>query len=121
MKSKDEYQAAILEYVDATDWVSFAELHRRFAGDANFETQIALPGNRVVWSGLPLPMIEAVLALLEEGALAAVPGSKSAYVRAGRVLKLPVEKACPPEGHAEPHWYPVLLRPMKAVREETEE
>ena len=52
---------------------------------------------------------------------AAVPGSESAYVRSGAVLQLPIESTCPPEGHAEPHWVPVLLRPMKAVREETGE
>ncbi len=118
MTSKDEYKAAIREHVEATDWVSFAELHKRFAGDVNYDTRMELPGNRVVWTGLPHPMIDAVFELLDEGALAAVPGHKSAYVRAGRVLDLPVEKTIPPEGHAEPHWYPVLLRPMKAVHEE---
>ncbi len=117
MTSKEEYKEAILRYVDETDWVSFADLHQRFAGDANHETQIALPGNRIVWTGMPLPMIDAVLELLEEEALAAVPAHKSAYVRAGRVLSLPVEKTIPPEGHAEPHWYPVLLRPIRAVQD----
>lgn len=115
MKTKDEYKAAIREHVESSDWVSFAELHKRFAGDENWDTRLELPGNRVVWTGLPHPMIDAVLELVDEGALAAVPGHKSAYVRAGRVLTLPVEKTIPPGGHAEPHWYPVLLRPMKAV------
>jgi hypothetical protein len=34
------------------------------------------------------------------------------------VLKLPVEKRPPREPHAEPHWFPVLLRAMERVREE---
>jgi hypothetical protein len=29
------------------------------------------------------------------------------------VLKLPVERRA--EAHAEPHWFPVLLRPMEAM------
>jgi hypothetical protein len=109
----------ILAFVRARDYVTFAALHRHFAGDAREETEIALPGNRVVWAGLPKPVIDAVLALLDEGALAAIPGSKGAYKRDGRVLSLPVERRPPP--HETPRWLPVLLRPMEAVRaEETE-
>ena len=119
-RSKDAYKSEVLAYVTETDFVSFAALHKRLAGDAREETQIALPGNRIVWSGLPQPLIAAILELLDEGALAAVPGHRSHYVKDGRVLKLPVEKTIPPEGHAEPHWFPVLLRPMDAVREEQE-
>lgn len=107
---------AILAFVRERDFVTFAALHRHFAGDAREPTEIALPGNRVVWAGLPLPVIEAVLALLHEGALAAVPGHTAAYKRDGRVLALPIEKAPPCAPHAEPHWFPVLLRPMEALR-----
>ena len=117
---KDAYKRAIRAYVEATDWVTFADLHKRFAGDARFDTEMALPGKRVVWSGLPRPMIAAILELLDERALAAVPGHKSAYVKDGRVLKLPVEKSVPSGGHDEPHWYPVLLRPMRAAVEDAE-
>ncbi len=112
---KNEYKATVLAYVAERDYVSFAALHRHFAGDAREETQIALPGNRIVWTGLPRPLIDAVLELLEAGELAAVPCHKSHYARDGRVLSLPVEKTIPPDGHAEPHWYPVVLRPMQAV------
>ena len=61
------------------------------------------------------------LALLGAGRLAALPGNLAAYRRDGRVLKLPVEKRPPREPHAEPHWFPVLLRPMERVREEEAE
>ncbi|MCE2391826.1 MAG: hypothetical protein J4G09_10150 [Proteobacteria bacterium] len=118
LTDKDDFKRAVRRYVESTDWVTFADLHKRFARDSREETQIELPGRRVVWSGLPRAMIDAVLELLDEGLLAAVPGHKSAYVKDGRVLKLPVERTVPPEGHEEPHWYPVLLRPIEAVRRE---
>jgi hypothetical protein len=66
-------------------------------------------------------MLEAVLELLDEGVLASVPCHRSAYVADGRVLALPVEKTIPPGGHDEPHWFPVMLRPMRAVLAEQEE
>ena len=121
MTEKATYKAQIRAYVETTDFVTFAELHKRLAGDAREETELALPGNRVVWAGLPRVMLDAILELLAEEALAAVPCHKSAYVRAGRVLKLPIERTVPPEGHAEPHWFTVLLRPMAAVLEEEAE
>ena len=45
----------VLAYVREHDWVSFAALHREFAGDAREETQIELPGNRVIGAGMPVP------------------------------------------------------------------
>ena len=112
----DAYKADVLAYINGTDFVTFADLHKRFAGDAREETEISLPGNRIVWTGMPRPLIDAILALLDEEELAAIPGHKSAYVRDGRVLALPVEKLIPAAGHDEPHWYVVLLRPIAAVR-----
>jgi hypothetical protein len=109
-----EIQEQILAFVRERDFVTFAALHKHFAGDAREDTEMVLPGNRVVWAGLPLPIIEAVLALLDQGRLASVPGNKAAYRRDGRVLNLPVERR--PGPHAEPHWFPVLLRTMEAAR-----
>ena len=121
LADKADFKRAVRQYVEATDWVTFADLHKRFARDAREPTQIELPGRRVVWSGMPRAMIDAILELLDEGRIAAVPGHKSAYVKDGRVLKLPVERTVPPEGHAEPHWYPVLLRPIEAIRLEPDD
>ena len=106
---------AVLDFVREHDYVTFAALHQHFAGDAREPTEIALPGNRVIWAGLPKPLIDAVLALLEQGRLASIPGNVAAYKRDGRVLSLPVERRPPREPHAEPHWFPVLLRDMQAV------
>jgi len=112
---------AVLAFVREHDYVTFAALHKHFAGDAREDTEIALPGNRVIWAGLPKPVIDAVLALLDAGRLAAIPGNLAAYRRDGRVLSLPLEKRPPSEPHAEPHWFPVLLRPMEAVLAEQDE
>jgi hypothetical protein len=112
---------AVLAFVREHDFVTFAALHKRFAGDAREETEIRLPGNRVIWAGLPKPVIDAVLALLDGGRLAAIPGNLAAYRRDGRVLSLPVEKHPPREPHAEPRWFPVLLRPMDVVLAEEAE
>lgn len=112
----DALQEQILAFVRERDFVTFAALHKHFAGDTREDTEIALPGNRVIWAGLPLPIIDAVLALLDAGRLASIPGNRAAYRRDGRVLKLPVERRAEP--HTEPHWFPVLLRTMDAVRAE---
>ncbi|MCP4006224.1 MAG: hypothetical protein GY725_18730 [bacterium] len=117
-RSVAEYKVEVLAYVAENDFVSFAALHKQFAGDSREETQIALPGNRIIWSGMPRPLVDAILELLEEQSLAAIPGHKSDYKTDGRVLTLPVEKTIPPEGHDEPHWFPVLLRPMASVLDE---
>ncbi len=108
-------KAEILAFVRERDFVTFAALHKQFAGDSRDGTELTLPGNRVVWLGLPLPVIDAVLALLGEQALAAQPAPLAAYKRDGRVLPLPVERRPPSEPHTEPHWFPVWLRPMEAV------
>lgn len=115
-----ELEAEIAAFVGEHDYVTFAALHRHFAGDAREDTEIALPGNRVIWRGLPRPVIDAVLTLLDAQVLAAIPGHKAAYKKDGRVLPLPVEKAPPSEPHPSPHWFPVLLRPMAVVRAEEE-
>ena len=110
-----EAEAAVLEFVARHDWVTFARLHKHFAGDARASTEISLPGNRVVWLGLPKEWIDAVLGLLDQQQLAAVPSSKAAYKRDGRVLTLPLERHPADAPHDEPHWFPVFLRPMQAV------
>ena len=114
-----ELEEQILRFVRERDYVTFAALHKHFAGDARHETEIVLPGNRVIWAGLPLDVIHAVLALLEQGRLASIPGSKAAYRRDGRVLKLPIERRAEP--HDEPQWFPVLLRAMDVVLAEESE
>ena len=111
-----ELRDAIFAYVQEHDFVTFAALHKEFAGDARESTEISLPGNRVIWLGLPKPVIDAVLGLLAEEMLAAIPGHVAAYRRDGRVLPLPVEKRPPKEPHAQAEWLPVLLRTMEAAK-----
>jgi len=118
--SAEDLEAQVLRYVREHDYVTFAALHKHFAADAREQTEIALPGNRVVWAGMPKPLVDAILALLEAEALAAIPGHPSAYRRDGRVLALPVEKVLASAPHTEPHWFPVLLRPMETVLAEAE-
>jgi len=121
LRDKDEYKAAVRAEVERDDWVTFAMLHKRLAGDAREATEIVLPGNRVIWTGMPRELFDAILELLDEEVLAAQPVHISAYKRDGRVLALPVEKTIPPDGHAEPHWFPVALRPMAVVLAEEPE
>ena len=68
-KSKDEYRTAVLAQVEADDWVTFAALHKRLAGDSREPTEIVLPGNRVIWTGMPR----------EPGLPADLRGSRDAY------------------------------------------
>ena len=119
--TEGELRDAIYAYVEAHDFVTFAALHKEFAGDAREPTEISLPGNRIIWLGLPKPVIDAVLGLLAEGILAAIPGHVAAYRRDGRVLPLAVEKYPPREPHDPAKWLPVLLRTMEAARADAPE
>ena len=119
--TENELRDAIYAYVEEHDFVTFAALHREFAGDAKEPTEISLPGNRIIWLGLPKPVIDAVLGLLAEGFLAAIPGHIAAYRRDGRVLPMAVEKYPPREPHDPARWLPVLLRTMEAARADAPE
>jgi hypothetical protein len=76
-----ELRAAIFAYVEEHDFVTFAAIHKEFAGDARESTEISLPGNRIIWLGLPKPVIDAVTGMIAEGILAAIPGHIAAYRR----------------------------------------
>ena len=119
--SDAELRDAIYAFIEEHDFVTFAALHREFAGDARENTEISLPGNRIIWLGLPKPVIDAVLGLLADGILSAIPGHVAAYRRDGRVLRLAVEKYPPKEPHAKAKWLPVLLRTMEAAKADAPE
>jgi hypothetical protein len=55
--SPAERRAQVLAFVRERDFVTFAALHQHFAGAARDSTEISLPGNRVIWAGLPKPWI----------------------------------------------------------------
>ncbi len=119
--TEPELREAIYAFVEEHDFVTFAAIHKAFAGDARESTEISLPGNRIIWLGLPKPVIDAVTGMIAEGILAAIPGHVAAYRRDGRVLPLPVEKRPPKTPHKEAKWLPVLLRTMEAAKADAPE
>jgi hypothetical protein len=103
---------AIVEYVRTYDWVTFAELQRRFEpfmpvrGDASI--RIACD-NVVIWSGMSPEFVNLVLELVYSGRVFVHAASWLAYFLDGATLRLPLVRRPPTRAYKRPHWLPVCL------------
>ena len=106
-------QTAIIEIVRKWDHVSFAELPRRLAdvglsvgtGDA----EITLPGNIVIWRGMPSVLCAAIVGILHAGRLHLHPASEWTYLTDGTIPRLPIARRVGAT-YKRPHWLPCVLR-----------
>ncbi|NLG84184.1 MAG: hypothetical protein GX493_06175 [Firmicutes bacterium] len=120
---RGDFEAAVLALARRRDWLSFAEVARFFAEfcPADPWAEVLLPGGIVLWSGLPVPLAEAVAALLRDGRIYAWPVSPLVYFVDGRFLDLPIITPSPrgrwtwPKPGDAPRWWPVALRLARPV------
>jgi hypothetical protein len=101
------------EYINQTDYVSFAELASRF-GRANFnggDRVIELEPNLILWGGLTQEASDAVRGLLSDGIIAVHPSSLMVYMADGCIPRMPIAKRI--KAYKKEHWLPVTLRPAK--------
>lgn len=109
-----ELRSAILEYVNANDHVTFAELHRRFESRFNLRGDYAFaPGSfptLILWAGMSEEYCTALQDLTSpDGPLVKVPCAPFVYMIDGQVLNMPVAKRA--HTYKEDHWLPIVLRP----------
>jgi hypothetical protein len=103
---------AIAAYVQHYDWVTFAELCRRFesytatAGN----TALELRPNVVVWVGMSETFAAAITTLIGERRVFMHPCATLSYMIDGGMLTMPLAKDPPPAGYTRPRWLPVALR-----------
>ena len=103
---------AIEAYIRHYDWVTFAELQRKFAeyfptrGDFEIEGSFA---NVILWTGLDREFAEAIERLGKSERIAYAPASRLTYLIDGQTLSLPIVKQA--RSYKQPHWLPVCFRP----------
>ena len=100
----------IREYVEQTDYVSFAELGNRFGSEFNNgDRELCQGENVVIWSNMTEDGVMAISELLDEGAIHLHPSSTLVYLIDGCALKLPTVRRR--RTYKTPHWLPVTIRP----------
>ena len=108
-----DFKEAVYQYVKAWGSTSFAELQRDlgqyFTVDGNCTLVLDADTNCVVWDGVSVQFIEAVVELLREKRLIAVSCHWLVYLHDGCVLRMPVAKRPPSCGYKKPHWMPATL------------
>ncbi len=118
-----KFEEAVMAYVRAYDWVTFAELCRKFEpfleSRGGFSIQSTLIPNLFFWYGLSDDFSEIILHLLHEKRIYYHPGQWLTYLADGEVLRMPLVQRKPGrQGFKKPHWLPVCLRvvPLPGIR-----
>lgn len=110
-----KFEEAVVEYVRAYDYVTFAELCRKFEPfmetRGGFSIQSDMVPNLFFWYGLSDDFSEIMLCLLHEKRLYYHPAQWLTYLADGAVLTIPLVQRKPgKQGFKKPHWLPVCLR-----------
>jgi len=102
----------VLWYVIHYDYVSFAELQRRYGDQALGNRSIINRSdhNIILWPNLSDSLATAVLQLLEDKEIHLHPASLLTYLADGCVPQLPLAKRPPAGGYKKEHWLPVCFR-----------
>lgn len=114
----DRLAADCLSYIEANDYVSFAELERWLADrgeDVQGDYGVELHGNVFIWAGVSKRFCDIVEALHQHVDLEPC-SSLLVYLTDGKLLQLPIAKRPPRSGYKDPHWLPVTLRPKQRPR-----
>jgi len=106
----------VRDYIEQTDFVSFAELANRFGdhfkgGDYGLEMR----PNLVLWAGISQEGFDAINQLLDERAIFSQSCSPLIYLADGMSLRFPIARR--DRDYAKPHWAPMTLRPIARLSE----
>lgn len=101
----------VLDLIETSDWVTFAELKNRFGGHFGGNLCLELPGNVVLWPGIKPEFCDVLDRLIKAKKIHYVPASYLTYFHDGAVPRMPIAKRPPKGGYKKPHWIPVCLRP----------
>jgi len=109
----EEMKEDLLRYVEEYDWVSIAELKRRYGDQANGDYLWVTDSddNMVFYAGLSRQMLSALWDLLGEKKVHLHPASFLTYLVDGGVLVFPLVRNPPRGGYKKLHWLPICLRP----------
>jgi len=110
----DEMADDILWYVETRDWVTYAELTRRYGEQAKGDYQHHMPSmNIIFWPGMSEKFVEALEALSQSKPkrIHPHPSSLLVYLIDGGMLELPLARRPPKNGYKKPHWAPMSFRP----------
>jgi hypothetical protein len=109
----EEMKEDILRYIEHYDWVTIAEMIRRYEDQAEGENQWEAESDKniVFYTGLSEKLINALRELLREKKAHLHPASWLAYMLDGGALTLPLAQKPPRGGYRKPHWMPVCFRP----------
>lgn len=100
----------LLWYVIHYDYVSFAELQRRYGDQGNGNQSIFYEANLILWVNLSDSLATAIHQLLEDKEIHLHPASVLTYLVDGCSLRLPLAKRPPAKGYSKEHWIPVCFR-----------
>jgi hypothetical protein len=105
----------IWDYVQRTDYVSFAELDRRFGEtyemDGDYGIELGALPNAWVWSGMSEEYAQAIIELRNEGRIQYESASELVYFFDGGMLQMPIARRLRKDGYMQPRWLPVTIRP----------
>jgi len=109
----EEFKDDICLYVKLYDWVSIAELKRRYGPQAQGEYSLNLPRspNILLFAGVSGLFCKALEEVILEKRIHPHSSSYLVYLIDGEILRLPLAQRMPAAGdYKSPHWLPVTFR-----------
>lgn len=107
----------VLAYIKETDYVTFAELQRRFPEFRDGDFSLSARENHILWVNMTEDAVNAITQLREEGLIVATPSQMLTYLIDGMTLTFPLAKGA--RAYKKPHWAPVVWRPSERISGQT--
>jgi len=112
---------ALLAYIRANDYVTFAEMPKVLAPFMETQGQVAAEApqvpNLLFWVGMSQAWVDTLQALFTAHLIWQEPCSLASYLIDGAMLPFPLAKRPPKGGYATPHWGPVCFRPIEHIHQ----
>lgn len=108
----EDFKEDICLYIRRYDWVSVAELKRRYdkEGDGTHALTLDRHPNVLVYANLSELLTQALIELLKGGQIHAHPAHALTYMIDGGLMQLPLAKRISEQDYRKPHWLPLCFR-----------